>query len=137
VTVCTCAARATSTRPKNGHARSVPLPPSVLAVLAAVRRRHPFRTFLAESANRPGQSVHPDNVSAYYRDLAEPRGLPGGLHSVRRYVGTELLNLNGGDLDAAATTLGHRDVETLRRHYVADRGQRIARGLAALAEQLG
>lgn len=50
-----------------------------------------------------------------------------------RFVATALLDATG-DLDLAAAVLGHKSVEILRKHYVGDRGQRIAAGLGAVQE---
>lgn len=110
--------------PKNGTERVVPLRRSVVRALREVRRAHPFRTYLAEMPELPGEPIVPNAISYVHRRIAIEVGAPGGMHSLRRYVATRLMNATGGDLDTTADVLGLKTIDVLRRHYVADRTER-------------
>ena len=76
--------------PKNDERRSIPLPVFVVDALKAARRVRPFQTWIAEWPDVPGEPVHVDCVSAYFRTLAARCGAPTGLHSLRRFLLTKL-----------------------------------------------
>lgn len=116
--------------------REVTLPPVVMTALAATRRANPFSTYIAEDPRRPGEPIHPDRISSFYRSRSKRLGLPQATHVLRRTYATQLLDVSGGDLAAVSEALGHASPAFTALVYITNNGNRAANAAAQFAERI-
>ncbi len=121
--------------PKNDERRSIPLPVFVVDALKAARRVRPFQTWIAEWPDVPGERVHVDCVSAYFRTLAARCGAPTGLHSLRRFLLTKLART--ADLDVVARISGHKSIEVFRKHFIVERDDQVTAAMNNAFAEVG
>jgi integrase len=110
--------------------RAVPLSALALGALRRAQEAHG-----GEWVGGGDSPAHPDMIAGYYRKAAKRHGLPTGMHSLRRYVATEVL-AQTADLAAAAELLGHQSLETTRRHYVQPVQSRVRRAALGIVEDI-
>ena len=110
--------------------RAVPLAPFVLDALQRVEQSRG-----GEWVGGTDRPAHPEMVAGYYRKIAKKHGLPTGMHALRRFVTTEVL-AQTGDLAAASELLGHANLETTRKHYLAPVQSRVRRAAMGVVAEM-
>lgn len=120
--------------PKTGKGRQVDIPVELVAVLAAYQA--------TEDVTGPwlwavsGQRVHPDKLTDTWNQVKALAGIPKTcrLHDLRHAYGTIILEHGGeGIVAAVADQLGHSDMTTTMRNYLAS----VSSGRRRAADLMG
>ena len=71
------------------------------------------------------------------REAGVPHRPYRAVHGIRRMVGRNVLEATGGDLNAAAEYLGDTDLRTVKRSYIKERGDSLAKVAAMISTPKG
>lgn len=133
------------TTPKTANsARSVPIPPSLAALLKEWQRQQatPNGDMLIPSAyafavpERPFDPPMPDTFTKWLSRFTKERNLPNVSPHDLRHSCASLLLMSGASVKDTQDFMGHADAGTTLKYYVATTDERLAKAANALADAL-